>query len=98
MLVRVGLDNGQRAMRRKVTALIAVAAAAAVWSGVAQAGYAVGPPSGATTSAQPTFTVFLEPQEQPLAHVWVAADTQMESNYIPVRDLGSCVPSTPTSA
>lgn len=66
------------------------------WAGVAHAGYAVSPVSGASTTSQPVFSVYLEPQEQLDAEVYIAASTQMGSYFIPTNLLGSCVPSTPT--
>jgi hypothetical protein len=72
-------------------------AAALAFADVANAGYAVAPPSGSTTTSKPTFEVYLGPDELSLATVYVAADTQMSSYFTPVNELGSCTPSTPTA-
>jgi hypothetical protein len=83
-------------MARRLLAVLGLAVAAGSWCGIAEAGFAVDPLSGAATTSQPTFTAFLEPQDQPLARVWVSADTQMDGTYMPTHTLGSCIPSIPT--
>jgi hypothetical protein len=88
-----------RANRRLVwVALLCVLVGLALgWATIAQAGYGIAPNSAITTS-KPTFTVYLEPQELYTAEVYVAADPQYGSSYIPVHELGSCSPSTSTGA
>jgi hypothetical protein len=84
-------------VRRRLVLLLVAAAVGGAFAGKAQAGYIVGPDSS-STSAQPVFTAFLEPQEQLGAEVYVATDTQMDSYYIPAHEVGSCMPSTATGA
>ena len=77
---------------KRLLLVSAVALTALTWSGVASAGYAVGPPSGSTTSSRPTFEVYLDPPEVQSATVYVASDTQMDQYYVPAHELGSCTP------
>lgn len=81
---------------RRLLFVAAVAVIALAWTGVASAGYAVGPPSGSTTSSRPTFEAYLDPPEVQFATVYVASDTQMDQYYIPAHELGSCTPTTAT--
>jgi hypothetical protein len=85
-------------VRRRFLVVVGLTLVAACWTGVAHAGFVVGPPSGATTSPTPTFSAYLEPSEQGLATIYVAADTQMSGSFFPTHLLGSCDPSTPTGA
>src|SRR5947208_2380591 len=89
--LRVGAATG-RALRRvppRCARLCVAAAAMCLVAGAfvapAHAGYAISPNS-ATTSARPTFTAYVEPQELGSAIVYVAADTQYDSSYYPVHE------------
>ena len=62
------------------------------------AGYAVSPASGSTTAANPTFSVYLNPDEQLGAEIYIASDTQTSSYFIAVHELGFSTPSVPTGA
>jgi len=84
-------------MKQRLLVFATAVAVALAWAGVASAGYAVGPASGSTTSSRPTFEAYLAPDEVSNATVYVAADTQMDRYFIPVNELGSCTPSTPTT-
>ena len=61
----------------------------------ALAGYGIHPNSE-TTSGQPTFTVYLSSDELPTAVVYIASDSQMDSNYFPTHELASCSSFAPT--
>jgi uncharacterized membrane protein YgcG len=96
--VGIGRPSRSAAMKRRLVVLAATTVTALAWAGVASAGYAVGPASGSTTSSRPTFEVYLGADEVLNARVYVAANTQMDQYFIPVSELGSCTPSTPSGS
>jgi hypothetical protein len=90
------VDGVNRHLRRLSVGVAAAVAAMFGWAGIANAGVALEPVSGSTTSSRPTFKVYLEPSEQLGATVYVAPDMSMGAYFIPTRLLGSCLPAIPT--
>lgn len=83
-------------MRRLTLTLLVLAAALGAFSGRAQAAYGLHP-NGETTTQTPTFTVFAGSDELPLLRLYVSADGQMDSNYLPVHGVATCSSFTPTA-
>src|SRR5207248_1813591 len=79
----------------RITVLLAAAAAALCWAGIAQAGFAISPASGSAVAPNPTFVVDVDTGDS-IATVYVADNGDMSSAGFPSSYEGSCTPSTST--
>jgi len=83
-----------RMLRRCLCALV-LCASAFLLPAQAWAGSGVQPAPGTSTGPQPSFVVSLDPADS-AAQVYVSTSTALTGDGIPVDQVGSCTPSTPS--